>query len=224
MIIRYSDFPTYKIMIAFSIVVGILYIYHFLKKENIPKRELIIFFILFFIISILFGKLYTYIVGGFKGNYFKTGLSAYGGLIGVLLSSIIYELLYPRKGIVIKYTALSLPLIYTFTKIGCTFAGCCHGIPYSGPFAITYPHISSESLFPIQLLEVLIFIVMFMICNANRDKKNIAYITLVSIAICKFLLDYLRSSHIGVIVSPNQIFSIMLLSITIIVYLYKRKK
>ena len=65
---------------------------------------------------------------------------------------------------------------------------------------------------------------MFMICNSNRNKKNIAYITLVSIAICKFLLDYLRSSHIGVILSPNQIFSIMLLIITIIVYLIKRKK
>lgn len=224
MVINQSNFPTYKIMIAFSVIVGILYIYNFLRKEKIPKKELIIFFILFFIISILSGKLYTYIVVGFKGNYFKTGLSAYGGLIGVLIASIVYEFLYPKKGIVVKYTALSLPLIYAFTKIGCTFAGCCYGIPYDGPLAITYPHVSSESLFPIQLLEVLVFIIMFMICNSNRDKKNIAYITLVSIAICKFLLDYLRSSHIGVILSPNQIFSIMLLIITIIVYLYKRKK
>lgn len=224
MVINQSSFPTYKIMIAFSVIVGILYIFHFLKKENIPKRELIIFFILFFIISILFGKLYTYVVVGLKGNYFKTGLSAYGGLIGVLIASIIYELLYPRRGIVIKYTALSLPLIYAFTKIGCTFAGCCYGIPYNGPFAITYPHISSESLFPIQLLEVIIFTIMFMIGNSNRDKKNIAYYILLLIAIFKFLLDYLRNSHIGVILSPNQIFSIILLIITSIVYLYKRKK
>ena len=175
MVINQTSFPTYKIMIVFSVIVGILYIYNFLRKEKIPKKELVI---LFFIISILCGKLYTYVVVGFKGNYFKTGLSAYGGLIGVLLSSIIYEFLYPRKGIVIKYTTLSLPLIYTFTKIGCTFAGCCYGIPYNGPFAITYPHVSSESLFPIQLLEVIIFMIIFMICNSNRDKKNITYITL----------------------------------------------
>lgn len=224
MVINKTSFPIYKIMIAFSVIVGILYIYHFLRKEKIPKKELIIFFILFFIVSILCGKLYTYVVIGFKGNYFKTGLSAYGGLIGVLIASIIYECLYPRDGIVIKYTTLSLPLIYAFTKIGCTFAGCCYGIPYNGPFAITYPHISSESLFPIQLLEVIVFIALFMLCNSNRNKKNIEYITLALIAIFKFSLDLLRSSHIGMIISPNQIFSIILLIITIIVYLIKRKK
>ena len=220
MIIRPTPFPVYKVMIVTAILVGIIYIYLFLRKEKIPKKELIIFFILFFIISIVCGKLYTFIVTGFE----YSSLSAYGGLIGVLFASIIYEYIYPRDGIVIKYTSLSLPIIYAFTKVGCFFAGCCYGIPYKGPLAVIYPLVMDESLFPIQLLEIIVFLLIFIICNTYRDKKNISYAVLLLIGIFKFSLDYLRYSHIGVILSPNQIFSIMLIIITLIVYIYRKKK
>lgn len=45
-----------------------------------------------------------------------------------------------------------------FSKLGCFFAGCCHGLLYSGPFAVVYGVNSKAdmvgiSLFPIQAVE-----------------------------------------------------------------------
>ena len=52
----------------------------------------------------------------------------------------------------------------------------------------------------------------------NKDKKNIAFITLLLIAITKFLVEFLRDATP---INANQIFSITLLIVTIIVYIKK---
>lgn len=215
MVINEVSFPIYEIMIIFSIVIGCIYIFLSLKNENIEYKTIIIYFIFFFIFSIIFGKLYTYVAYGFKTSYMEAKLSSYGGLIGTVIWSIIYEKIKPANGKIIKYTILALPLIYSFTKVGCFFVGCCHGFVYNGPFAIKYPHISDEFLFPIQLIEIIVFFIMFILCNSNKDKKNITYITLSLIAITKFLAEFLRDTKF---INSNQIFSLILLLVTIIVY------
>lgn len=48
-----------------------------------------------------------------------------------------------------------------FSKLGCFFAGCCHGNPYDGFFSVTYPvgshaFLQNISLFPIQLVEAMV--------------------------------------------------------------------
>lgn len=212
-------FPIYEIMIVISVLTGITYIYLSLKNEKIPKKNILLFFIFFFIFAILIGKLYTFIAYGFKTSYIKSHLSAYGGLIGVVIAAIIYEKFCFSNNLIIKYTILSLPLIYSFTKIGCFFVGCCYGIPYNGPFNITYPHVINKPLFPIQFVEIIIFFVLFIFCNTNKEKKYITYFTLSMIAILKFIIEFLRYNHINTIITPNQIFSLILLIITIIIFI-----
>ena len=224
MIINPIEFPIYKIMIVISVFTGILYIFLSLKNKNISNNKLLIFYFLFFLFAILTGKLYTFII--FKGTitFFKCGLTAYGGLIGVVVAAIIYEKIFPQKGIIIKHTIISLPLIYSFTKIGCFFHGCCYGIPYKGPLSITYPHVMNKSLFPIQLLEIIVFFIIFLFCNTNENKKNISYVTILLIALFKFLLDFLRYNHLKEFISSNQIFSIILCIITIFIYCINKYK
>lgn len=224
MIINYINFPIYKILIGLSVIVGALYIYLSLKKENISNKNILLFFILFFIFAIFTGKLYTYIVNGGKTNFLKVSLTAYGGLIGVIIAAFIYEKIFYYEGIIIKYTIISLPLIYSFTKIACFFAGCCYGIPYSGPFSVTYPFVMEKSLFPIQLLEVFVFLLIFIFCNYFYKKKNINYVTLLLISLFKFLLDFLRYNHLHEFISKNQIFSIILCIITVTIYFISKYK
>lgn len=223
MVIYPINFPIYKIIIALSVIIGALYVYISLKNEKMNKKNILIFFIMYFVFAITFGKLYTMIATTDNRDFFTVSLSAYGGLIGVLIAAIIYSKIYQEK-YVVKYTILSLPLIYSFTKIGCFITGCCRGIPYDGIFSVTYPLIINKPLFPIQLLEVIIFNIIFQICNRYNTNKNISYITLILIAIVKFLVEYLRDGHIKGTISPNQIFSIILFTITIIIYLYNKKK
>ena len=218
MIIREIDFPIYNIIIGISILIGILYIIISLYNEKLLDKKIIIFFIMFFIFSILGGKLFTYVSTGFKKSFLDSGLSSYGGLISVVIASIIYEKIYPTKNKVIKYTILSLPLIYSFTKIGCSLVGCCHGIAYDGIFNVTYPHRQPFSLFPVQPLEVIIFFILFLYVNTNKNRKDITYITLLSISIIKYAIEFLRYSETTSIMNPNQIFSIILVIITLIFY------
>ena len=222
MVINKIDFPIYNTLIIFSIIVGAIYIYISVDRENVPRKNIFVFFLMFFIIVIVCAKTYNLIEHP-GSNFFKVGFTGYGGLIGSLLSSFIYYLIY-KDNQFIKYSVLSLPLIYGFAKLACFFCGCCYGIPYDGLFSVTYPHIMSKSLFPIQLVETISFIILFNFCNYLNFHKNIIYITLLLTFLLKFLLDFLRYSHTYKFLSNNQIVSIIFCIITIIIYFIKRKK
>ena len=223
MIINRVDFPIYDFFIYSSIILGAIYVYVSLNKDDISKKRLLCFFILFITLAITGGKLYNYIEGGFKGNIITNGVTGYGGLIGSILSAVIYKIIY-KDDRFIKYTIISLPLMYSFAKLACFTVGCCYGIPYNGLFAVKYPHIMDKYLFPIQLVETISFIIVFLICNTLNKKDNISYITLIIVFITKFLLDFLRYSHIKEPISNNQVMSIILLLITLTVYFYNKKK
>ncbi len=169
------------------------------------------------------GKLFT-ILTSHEDNFIKAGLSAYGGLVGVTIASIIFEKILPSKQIIIKYTILSLPLTYSLTKIACFVAGCCHGIPYNGPFSVIYTNGLNIPLFPIQALETICFMVLFIILKKKKENKNIPYISLITISLLKFSLDFLRYDHLTKIVTINQIFSLVLCTSIIMLYLYQKKK
>lgn len=222
MIINKFDFPIYNVLIVMSVLIGITYIIMSLYNEKLLSKKIILFFIMFFIFSFIGGKLYTYILYDYNTSFMGSSLSSYGGLVFVILASIIYEKIFPTKGKVIKYTILSLPLIYSFTKIACAFNGCCYGIEYSGPLAVTYPHVMDKSLFPIQFLEIILFFSLFLYSNTNKNRKDITYITLLLISVFKYLVEFLRFER-STLINQNQLFSIILFTITLIVYCINRK-
>lgn len=224
MIIPKQTFPFYGIIILISIVISLFYIYRMLKKENINNKNIYLYILLYGLFAIVFGKLYTIITSNFKYNIIDAGLSSYGGLLGVLLASIIFELIVPTNKKILKYTIISLPLTYGIGKIACFIAGCCYGIPYNGIFNVIYRDGLNIPLFPIQLLESIVFIIIFIISNKLRNNKNVIYITILISILMKFLLDFLRYEHIKRVVSVNQIFSIILLVVLIIVYIFNRKQ
>ena len=224
LIISKYSFPFYGIIILCSIISSLVYIYLNLKKENINNKNVFLYILMYISFAIVFGKLYTVITDPNQSNIFTAGLSSYGGLIGVVISSIIFEKILPTDNKIIKYTIISLPLTYGISKIGCFIAGCCYGIPYDGILSVTYVDGLNIKLFPIQFLEVVVFLIIFMICNKLKDKKNIIYITLFLVSIFKFLLDFLRYDHIKKLITVNQIFSLILLIVVIIILVYKKFK
>ncbi|MCI5703121.1 MAG: hypothetical protein MR265_03950 [Erysipelotrichaceae bacterium] len=44
----------------------------------------------------------------------------------------------------------------SISKITYFIVGCCYGIPYNGPFSVTYPDNLNIPLFPVQLLKQLL--------------------------------------------------------------------
>lgn len=149
MILHKSPIWVYNLIIVTSVIIGMIYVYLSLKKDKCEYKKIYLFFITYVVFAFVFGKLYTFIISG-NNSFLKSGLSSYGGLIGVLIASIVFEKIHPTNSKIIKYTALSLPLVYSGTKVACFLAGCCYGIPYNGIFSVTYVDGLNISLFPIQ--------------------------------------------------------------------------
>ena len=223
MVIPRINFPFYGIIIVLSIFIGMFFIYYNLKKEGQNNKQILLYFIMYIAFAFICGKMYTVFAYG-EGNILTAGLSAYGGLIGVVVASIIFERIIPTDNKIIKYTILSLPLVYGLTKIGCSIVGCCGGIPYDGILKVKYVNALNIWQFPVQITEVIVFLSIFIICLVIKNNKNINYIVLLLVSVFKFLLDFLRYDHINILITKNQIFSIILFLITIIVFIVHKNK
>lgn len=211
----------YGLLLIISIFIGMLYIYLMMRKERVKDNNIFYFFMIYIVFALMCGKIYTAVlINDF--SLFSGGFSSYGGLVGVVLAAFIFEKIISYKGILIKYSILSLPLVYSVSKLACFCAGCCHGIPFDSIISITYKNGLNVPVFPIQMVETIVFFVIFVCCHLFRNNKHIIYITFILAIIAKFSLDYLRYDHIGKVFTDNQVFSIILLVCTICLIIYNK--
>lgn len=225
-VIKESKFNFYGFFIVLSLVLSILYVYFFLMKQKVEKRLILLSGILVIPFVLLGGKYLTILTSKGNINLITAGLSSYGGVIGLIISTLIFEKITNEKKIKTAYI-LSLPLMYSVSKLGCFFAGCCYGIKYNGILNIKYENLYSYTVFPVQLLETISFLIIFIILNIIYKKtktKNIIWYTILFSALIKFALDYLRISHTGILLSTNQIISIVFVMISIVMLGYNTRK
>lgn len=220
MIINKINFPIYGIMILVALIIGMCFNIIFLKKQNIKNQHIALFVFMASVYSMFGGVILNSITTG-SFDFTKFGLSSYGGAFGILVSAIMFEKMTNSNKEFIKSAVLSLPLIYSISKLACFFAGCCYGIPYSGIFSVIYPYKLNFSVFPIQLAETISFFIVFVVCLLFRKNKYNVGITIVLSAFTKFLLDFLRYDHLSKFITINQIISIGFIAVTIILYTVK---
>ena len=98
-----------------------------------------------------------------------------------------------HKEDILRTYVMSLGLMYVYFKVGLFFAGCCHGIAYHGAGYVSYVNGAgiSEKMFPIQLVESISFLFLFLLVNKWKRKmeSNIVFICLIAYAALKFVPD-----------------------------------
>lgn len=217
MIIPSFTIPVYGIMILLSLVVGSIFHYSFLKKKGMPTQHIGLLLVLMIPFSTYGGVMFHYIAS--RGS--SLGLSSYGGAIGTLVAAIIFSKMTGEKKVYIQSAVMSLPLIYAIGKVGCFFVGCCYGIPYDGILSVRYIDGLNIPLFPVQLAETLCFLIIFVAGCLIKEHPYKIEIIVILCAFFKFVLDYLRYSHIGVFLSLNQIVSLVVFMVGIGSTFYK---
>jgi prolipoprotein diacylglyceryltransferase len=164
------------------------------------------------------------------GDIKKIGFVGAGGalglLVGVILSAFIHN---DHVAESISAWIVALPLMYGLSKIACHIAGCCHGIPYSGTFSVTYEVYNNTPYFPVQLTETAVFIIIFVIALFSylkmENKLKVATIVLLASGGAKFILDYLRESHGEKAITGYQILVLIItLSGAILIQLFRHPK
>lgn len=130
-----------------------------------------------------------------------SGLVFHGGLIGGTLAVILVLKHYQKP--IGPYADLIAPLLLlgqAFGRIGCFFAGCCHGSACELPWAVTFPYASPPADFPVhptQLYESLYnFIMFFVIVKLIRPRLKIAWQTFAIYLLAaggeRFLIEFIR--------------------------------
>ncbi len=222
----YDLIPPYPVMIILSFLAGLVVMYILNLRDGIRKNVAGYLCLLAPVMSIFFGMVLTYVSSG--GKYF--GLSSVGGLAGMYAASLTLALISGKSGeisIMLKNCTLILPLMYSISKIGCLLAGCCHGISYHGAFSIHYTgkNTNTMDVFPVQLTETVLFLIIFLLGMLLQKKnRNTVPIIFIVSALTKFLLDFLRESHTGEIISFTQMLCLLLILTEIIILIYRKHK
>ena len=198
--------------------------------------------------AVLFQSFYHYLE---TGVFELAGATLYGGLIG---GAVVFLRLWffvvgrfckdkkePQKrfGDIADVAAVSIPLAHGFGRIGCLFAGCCHGQVKDVWYAVKM-RIGGEwvNAVPIQLFEALFLFaltaalaVLFFRLKGDR-RLPLLPIYCIVYGVWRFFIEYARADERGETIipflSPSQLTAIVLILVGvayfIVWWLTKKKK
>ncbi len=179
--------------------------------------------------------------------FWQGGLVWYGGFF----SATLFMMFYCRRNRLPfwRYVDLMVPymaLAHGFGRIGCFFAGCCHGAPTSMPFGVVFPLASfahqaqqSEGLVgltepplpvhPTQLYEALVEFALFsfllLFARRKRYDGQLFLIWLATYACARFVIEFFRGdSERGVyLLSTSQYAALLAALLATGIYLKLRR-
>ncbi len=174
----------------------------------------------------------------FELEYFNTimrgGFVFYGGLIGGLLTVLLAGKIHKINiSGYLNAAIVLLPFVHGMGRIGCFFAGCCSGIPYSGFGAVIYKEGAlapiGVPLFPVQLVEagfLFSFAIVFLILYLRKRSENLFSLYLILYGILRFVLEFFRfHDNRGMILnlSTSQWISLLMIIAGIVIWVIKKR-
>ncbi len=228
----------YQICIAVGFFLCLLYLRFWSDKRkfSVKMQNLCIVGALVAVIvgagvAILMQAFYNYMEDGAFEVARNTGATFYGGLIGGAAAYLaVYFIgghyLLPANEAKSNFfemseiAAGSIAVAHGVGRLGCLFAGCCHGKVTDAWYGIY--HVGLERrVVPVQLFEALFLFVLFGFLTYRLIKKqhgNLA-IYLCSYAMWRFFLEYFRADDRGETVipflSPSQLTAVLLFALGI---------
>jgi len=203
--------PIYGIFFYIGIITAALTAILICSHKNVPKYE-IAYSAVYTMIGAILGAKLLFIVVSLRQiteenipleAVIKGGFVFYGGVLGGALGLMVYAKQFHMDLLPFcEIYSTVLPLGHAFGRIGCFFAGCCYGIPYTGVFAHTYNVSVGQTpvgvpLFPVQLLEacglLLIFIVLLTVYLKTKEQCGITMlIYFLAYPLLRFFVEFLR--------------------------------
>ncbi|MBP6892628.1 prolipoprotein diacylglyceryl transferase [Candidatus Babeliales bacterium] len=136
-------------------------------------------------------------------KFWEPGLSILGGIIGAVVALSAYLFWYKIPVLpFLDRIALYTPLVQSFGRVGCFFAGCCFGVATSGWWGVMYTHAGHMAplnvlLHPSQLYSAVILFVIFLLQYFYLQKicKTAGVLLcsyLILVGFERFLIDFVR--------------------------------
>ena len=220
------DTHMYPVMILCAFLTGLVMQFLLNRSRGIRREIAALNALASFLCSIGGAVLLTWIASGGR----SLGFSALGGLMGMYAGSALVGFASGRQyypQILAQTCTLVLPVMYGIGKIGCLLAGCCRGIPYHGAGCVAY--LTAEgtvTVLPVQLLETVCFFGIFAagVYLYHRRVRIAVHLVFQASMWIKLLLDFLRGSHAGQILSVTQLLCLALIAADLALLLRRRSR
>ena len=240
--------PVYGLCWFIGIALAALVAFLVKPKSKDYDREDLVYCSVFGVVGGLVGSKLLFILVSLKTiienalpleSIIKGGFVFYGGLLGGVAGVFIYAKMFKMKFLPFAdIIAAVLPLGHAVGRVGCHFGGCCYGMKYSGIFSVTYTDVLGTTpvgveLFPVQLLEALLLLILFSVLMIVYKKSKATGIAtavyLYGYAVIRFCLEFLRGDKERgglLLLSTSQIISILIvLAVSIVIFrMNKRQK
>ena len=224
-VIHEPTISLYAPIVLASIVAGIIAAVLLMKRAGAKPQTLGLTAVLTFVSILMFSFMLSYLI---TGDIRKVSFVGAGGALGLIFGATASVIIH-RDHVKESFAAwiVAAPLMYGLSKLACHVTGCCYGIKYDGPMYVIYPDAENAPYFPVQLAEVVVFLLIFAVGIVIFRKKS--YLTAAGVALglsaaAKICLDYLRESHGTAIVTWYQILVAVITAAGYIVIAIIKKK
>jgi phosphatidylglycerol:prolipoprotein diacylglycerol transferase len=157
----------------------------------------------------------------------------YGGLIGALLTAVVYFRRRPELN-ALQYSDAFAPAIMmgaALGRVGCFLSGCCYGVPTGAPWGVAFPATDGVAVHPTQLYDASFAAIfgLFLLWWFPRRRFNGENISLLLIGypVARFLTEVFRGDpergHLGPL-STSQIISVVVLAAGAGLYAWARRR
>lgn len=245
---KIGDFFTiysYGFFIVIGAILGIIYVsYQTRKKYNTSFDTINTLFLLMLVSAIVGGKVFLFFENpSFYAHNMSKLVSSKGFVFyGSLLFCIPVMLFFFKKNKLpvlpmLDIMAVTTCLVHFFGRIGCFMAGCCHGIEWHGPLAVTFTDPAclaplNTPLHPTQLYSASmvgsILIILLIVKSRKSFNGQLFLLYLILYAIGRSIVEIFRGDlSRGFIIdgwlSHSQFISLIVITISIYFYLKVRK-
>lgn len=163
---------------------------------------------------------------------FTNGFVVYGGLIGGILTAVVYCRVKKADFFAcFDIAAPAIALAQFFGRIGCFLAGCCYGRHTESAFGVVFEHSlyapPGEKLFPVQLVSSLLNLLNFLLLSylwkkADLKKGAVGALYIITYSIGRFILEFFRGDlergSVGML-STSQFISVFTFVIGIVLFI-----
>ncbi len=227
----------YGVMIAVGLLACFGVLFLFGRKKGLDGGFLdfifydaVVAIVLGFLSASLFQAFYNYLENPEDGFRIGSGITFIGGLIGGVITFIAVFFIFKKyaKGKLFDVVVIApccILIAHAFGRLGCLFAGCCHGeylgsSPVAGGIYMRPASGIAGYYVPTQLYEALFLFFLFGVCTLLYfSKKGYNFtmpVYLIGYGIFRFIIEIFRDDNRGQLVgsiSPSQFWSILMVVI-----------
>jgi phosphatidylglycerol:prolipoprotein diacylglycerol transferase len=233
----FGKIPSYQALLIIAILAAVVLFRVLCTKRKLPNRVYnyystagLVSIFVGILSAFLFQAIYDYAE---TGVFELSGLTFMGGLVGGVITFVLFALLAKDKRIrsaffpVAELAAPCITAAHAIGRIGCFLSGCCYGV--QSEHGLDFPGIGKviptqlyEAIFLILLTTVLLyFILSDKVTGYNLTLYAIAY------AVFRFVIEFFRGDERGAFLgalSPSQIQSFILLAAGVCLLVLRIKK